>query len=152
MQDEARLLEKLRAIEALFAGATTEGERGAADQARQRIRARIEELRSETVVEWRFTQDPWSQRLLVALARRYGITPYRYRRQRYATLMIRAPERFLNEVFLPEFNQMADTLHAHLSAVTERVVADALDADISEATVLDDEAQLALTPGGARGQ
>lgn len=51
MQDEARLLEKLRAIEALFAGATTEGERTAADNARQRIRARIDELRADNVLE-----------------------------------------------------------------------------------------------------
>jgi len=148
MRDEARLLEKLRAIEALFAGATTEGERGAAGQARERIRARLDELRADRVVEWRFTTDPWSQRVLVALARRYGLTPYRYQRQRYATLMVRGPERFLKEVFLPEYNQMVDTLHAHLSVVTERVVAQALDPDTSDASVVDREPP-ALMPGGA---
>jgi hypothetical protein len=139
MQDEARLLEKLRAIEALFAGATTEGERLAADQARQRIRTRIEELRAEAVVEWQFSFDPWSQRLFMALARRYGIMPYRYRRQRYSTLMVKAPERFLRDVLVPEYRQMAETLHAHLSAVTDRVVAEALDADTSDATIVDGE-------------
>lgn len=147
MQDEARLLEKLRAIEALFAGATTAGERGAADQARQRIRARIEELRSEQVVEWQFSLDPWSQRLFVALARRYGLSPYRYQRQRYSTLMIRGPERFLRDTFVPEYQEMANTLHAHLTAVTERVVAEALDPDSSDAAVVDEEPP-ALTAGG----
>ena len=34
MNDEERLEQKLRAIEALFAGATTPGEREAADRAR----------------------------------------------------------------------------------------------------------------------
>jgi hypothetical protein len=38
--------------------------------------------------------------LLVALARRYGLKPYRYRRQRYSTLIVKAPERFLKETFL----------------------------------------------------
>ena len=37
----ARLLEKLRAIEALFAGATTDGERVAAAEARKRIQLRL---------------------------------------------------------------------------------------------------------------
>jgi hypothetical protein len=35
--DEAKLIEKLRLIEAPFAGATTEGERVAAGEARSRI-------------------------------------------------------------------------------------------------------------------
>ena len=41
VMDEARLLEKLRAIEALFAGATTDGERVAAAEARKRIQLRL---------------------------------------------------------------------------------------------------------------
>jgi hypothetical protein len=36
--DEAKLREKLQKIEALFAGATTEGERVAAAEARRRVR------------------------------------------------------------------------------------------------------------------
>jgi hypothetical protein len=44
MTDESRLVERLCAIEALFAGATTDGERDAADRARQRIVARLAEL------------------------------------------------------------------------------------------------------------
>jgi hypothetical protein len=42
--DEAALIEKLRRIEALHAGATTPGERDAAANARQRILARLAEL------------------------------------------------------------------------------------------------------------
>lgn len=92
MYDEDRLKEKLRAIEALFSGATTDGERDAADRARQRIAARLAELAKEAGVEWQFSLDPWSYKLLVALARRYGLKPYRYRRQRYSTLIIKASE------------------------------------------------------------
>jgi hypothetical protein len=39
--NEAKLIEKLRLIEALNAGAKTEGEKNAADRARQRILERI---------------------------------------------------------------------------------------------------------------
>lgn len=141
MFDEDGLKQKLRAIEALFAGATTEGERVAAGRARQRIAARLTELMAERPVEWQFTVDPWSRKLLLGLARRYGLQPYRYRRQRYTTLVIRAPERFLKETFLPEYNRMYDTLYEHLTEVAERIVAEVLDSDRSEAKVADDEPQ-----------
>jgi hypothetical protein len=139
MDDEGRLREKLQAIEALFAGATTEGERDAADRARRRIAARIAEVQGEQLVEWQFSLDPWSYRLLMALARRYGLGPYRYRRQRRMTLMIKAPDRFMTETFLPEYRQMKDLLHQHLTVVTERVVAEALNSDKSEPTTVDSE-------------
>ena len=42
--NEATLIEKLIKIEALFAGAATEGERVSADRARQRILQRLAEL------------------------------------------------------------------------------------------------------------
>jgi hypothetical protein len=40
--EEAKLREKLARIEALFAGATTEGEKVAADEARWRIQLRLQ--------------------------------------------------------------------------------------------------------------
>ena len=139
MDDEERLKKKLRAIEALFSGATTDGERDAADRARQRIAARLIEREGERQVEWQFSLDPWSRRLLVALSRRYGLKPYRYRRQRYSTLIIKASERFLRETFLPEYDAMSKTLNEHLTAVTDRVVAEVLNADESETEVVDGE-------------
>ncbi len=45
--DEARLIEKLLAVEALHAGATTKGERVAAENARRRILDRLRELVEE---------------------------------------------------------------------------------------------------------
>jgi hypothetical protein len=53
--DESRLLAKLRGIEALFAGATTEGERAAATEARTRIQLRLRDLEvGDPPVEYRF--------------------------------------------------------------------------------------------------
>jgi hypothetical protein len=145
-------LERLRAIEALFAGATTEGERDAADRARERITARIREFDNERPIEWQFSLEPWEYRLVVALARRYGLKPYRYRRQRYSTLIVRAPERFLKETFLPEYDAMVKTLREHLTEVTERVVAAVLSSDRSEPTVEEEPRQLAFAVETSNGQ
>ncbi|MFN3197639.1 MAG: hypothetical protein ACE366_04315 [Bradymonadia bacterium] len=97
--DEEKLLEKLRRIEALHAGASTEGERAAAAHARERIRARLEAARSkEAPVEYRFSMDDmWSRKVFVALLRRYGLRPYRYHGQRYTTVMVMVPESFVEE-------------------------------------------------------
>jgi hypothetical protein len=100
----------------------------------QRIAARLSEREAEQRLEWQFSPDPWSYRLLVALARRYGLRPYRYPRQRRTTVMIRIAERFMRETFLPEYQEMAKALTEHLNAVTERVVAEVLNADRSEPT------------------
>lgn len=89
---------------------------------------------------------------MVALARRYGLKPYRYRRQRYSTLIVRAPERFLKETFLPEYDAMVKTLREHLTEVTERVVAAVLSSDRSEPTVEDEPRQLAFAVETSNGQ
>jgi hypothetical protein len=141
MNDEERLKAKLRAIEALYAGATTPGERVAAGLAQQRISARLAELGESDEVEYQFSLTRWSRRLLLALAKRYGIKPYRYKRQRRTTLVIRASERFLKETFIPQFDQMCDTLYDHLDEVTKRVVGEVVHSDMSEAPVVDSQPQ-----------
>jgi hypothetical protein len=132
MTEEQKLKAKLRAIEALFAGTTSEGERDAAARARDRILDRIREVKSTTLVEWRFSLDSYTRHLLIALARRYELQPYRYAGQRRSTLVLRAPESFLRDVFLPEYDRMVDVLHEHLLDLTKRVVAEALNDDQSE--------------------
>ncbi len=89
--DEARLIDKLRLIEALFAGAATEGEKVAAERARSRILERLKILEKEDPpVEYRFSMaDIWSRKVFVALLRRYGIRPYRYSGQLSTTVMAR---------------------------------------------------------------
>lgn len=134
--DEAKLREKLSRIEALFAGATTEGERVAAAEARRRIRQRLESAeRTEPPVEFRFTlTDTWSRKLFLALLRRYDLKPYRYRGQRRTSVMVKVPTRFVQETLWPEFEQSNAALHTYLGEVTDRIIADALQGDSSEAT------------------
>jgi hypothetical protein len=80
MIDEAHLRDKLRKIEALFAGAATPGERQAAGAAAERIRLQLVAAAStESEIEMRFSiPNPWSRRLFIALCRRYGLRPFRY--------------------------------------------------------------------------
>lgn len=134
MMDEQRLIERLQLIEALYAGAATPGEREAAAQARDRIRARLlSQEKTDPPVEFTFTlSDRWSCRLLMALMRRYGIKPYRYPRQRHTTLMARVPGGFVNETLWPEFQELNKTLNSYLTEVTDRVIAQGIESDASE--------------------
>ncbi len=133
--DESRLMEKLARIEALFAGASTDGERVAAGEARERIRRRLQESAAQDPpVEVKFTfLDLWSRRLFVALLRRYDVKPYRYSGQRRTTLMARVPRRFVDATLWPEFLELEHTLRAHLTEVTERVIGQAVNGDTSDA-------------------
>ena len=144
--DEATLIEKLLKIEALFAGAATEGERTSAEHARQRILQRLAELLPEDPpVEYKFTfRDMWSHKVFAALLRRYGLNPYRYRGQRYTTVMVQIPERFVTETLWPEFQKINSELNAYLQEVTDRVIKKVLHEDSSDAVVVDRPLQLEM--------
>jgi hypothetical protein len=139
MFDLTSLIEKLHHIEALFAGATTDGERDAADAARARILRRLRELaETSPPVEMTYTlQNPWSKQLFVALARRYGLTPYRYRRQRYTTVVLRVSPRFSDETLWPEFLKLDRELMANLDEITRKAIGSAIHDDTSDAAERD---------------
>ena len=135
MSTESQLREKLRKIEALFAGAGSAGERDAAEAALGRLRARLKEMeRRDPPVEMQFSlPDQWSRQLFTALCRRYGLKPYRYSRQRRTTVMLRVPKGFVDEILWPEFAELDGVLRQHLQAVTLRLIREGVHADASEA-------------------
>ena len=141
--DEQELLEKLRLIEALWAGATTPGERTAAANAAERVQARIDAAHEKSphaefspAEEFQFSMgDGWSRNLFVALARRHGLEPYRYPRQRRTTVMLRVNKQFLDEILWPRFKEISSVLDSYLSEVTERVIANTIKADGSDVEV-----------------
>ena len=132
---ETQLREKLRKIEALFAGAGTVGERIAAEAALERVRARLAELeRNNPPIEMQFSlPDQWSRRLFLALCRRYGLKPYRLYRQRLTTVMLRVPKGFVDQVLWPEFGELNAALTQYLDQVTTRIIRDEVHGDTSEA-------------------
>lgn len=141
MTEEEKLVEKLQKIEALFARAGTAGEKVAAELARERITDRLHQIeREDPAIEFRFTlTDQWSRKLFMALLRRYGIHPYRYRGQRRTTVMARISQRFEKEILWPEFLALQETLTEYFNQFTERIILDALKGDSKEAEERDDQ-------------
>src|SRR5258708_38518479 len=133
--DEAKLREKLSRIEALFAGATTDGERVAAAEARRRIQLRLKAVeQSDPPVEYRLTvADVWPGKVLLPRLRRYDLKPYRYRNQRRTTVMVKAPASFINDTLWPEFQQIASALRIYVDQTTDRILAEVLHGDSSDA-------------------
>jgi hypothetical protein len=142
--DESDLIAKLLRIEALHSGATTAGERAAAESAMHRVRARLKDLeRRDPPVEYKFSMnDQWSRKLFMALARRYGLEPFRYRRQRYTTVMLKVPRSFVEQTLWPEFQALDHELRVYLASVTERVIREGLHGDTAEASERDEPAAL----------
>jgi hypothetical protein len=68
----------------------------------------------------------WSKQLFCALAKRYDLQPFRYYRQRHTTVMIRVPERFLNEVLWPEFKGLNSVLQKYLDEMTAKIISEAI--------------------------
>ena len=135
MTDFEQLLEKLRRVEALHARTDLVGERDAAAHAMDAIRAQLAGYeKQDHPIEFKFSMpDSWSRRLFTALLRRYGIEPYRYRGQRYTTVMARAPKTFVDETLWPEYVELDEILREYLSDVTQRVIQEAIFGDSSEA-------------------
>lgn len=144
MDDEAILREKLRKIEALFTGAGTAGERVAAGAALERVRQRLAQTQAqEKPLELKFTfPDAWARRLFVALCRRYDLSPYRYKRQRHTTVMLRVPQSFVDATLWPEFSALHTALGEYLNAATERIIREEVHGDTTEAAEVEEPAQL----------
>ncbi len=131
---ESDLQAKLRKIEALFAGATFDGEREAAGEALKRMMERLEACRqSAPPIEMQFRlSSSFSKRLFLALLRRYELNPYRYKRQKHTTVMVRVPEQFVNDTLWPEFLEFDKVLNEHLGQITEKIIRENICGDTSE--------------------
>jgi hypothetical protein len=135
MASEDDLRDKLRKIEALFAGAKTAGEQAAAGAAADRIRARLKSAEAvERAIEFRFAiHDPWARQLFSALCRRYGLKPYRHPRMKRQSVVVRAPQSFVDAVLWPEFDALYKELQAFLSETTTRIIREEVNRDTREA-------------------
>lgn len=137
---EARLRDKLRKIEALFAGAGTPGEKAAADAAATRIRARLGgAVETEPAEEIRFSiPDNWSRQLFIALCRRYGINPFRYRRMHRQTVIVKAPRSFIEQLLWPEFQELSGALTTYLAEITEKLIREEVHGETADAEERDE--------------
>ena len=135
MFTEQELRDRLRKISALFEGATTPGERDAAAAAIERVKKALAGIQqTERAVEMQFSlPDRWQRRLFAALCRRYGLEPYRYKRQRYTTVMVRAPRSFIDRTLWPEYQEIKSALDEYLNEATERIIREEVFGDSREA-------------------
>jgi len=140
MSPEQSLREKLRKIEALFAGAATDGEKVAASTAAKRIRERLDQATgTEKPVEMKFSiPDIWSRKSFIALSRRYGLRPFRYRRMHRQSIIVRAPRSFIDQTLWPEFEVLSAALTDYLSDITERVIREEVHGESSDADEVDE--------------
>ena len=91
-------------------------------------------MRTESPEEFQFSlPDQWQRRLFAALCRRYGLEPYRYKRQRYTTLVVRAPRTFVDRTIWPEYQQLKGALDQYLNDATERIIREEVYRDAGEA-------------------
>jgi hypothetical protein len=141
---ESTLRDKLRKIEALFAGAATPGEKAAAGAAADRIRARLGKAAdTEAPREVRFSiADTWGRQLFIALCRRYGISPFRYRRMHRQTVIVKAPRSFVDQVLWPEFQELNAALSAYLAEITDRLIREEVHGETADAEEREEPKQL----------
>ena len=137
---EELLRQKLHKIEALFAGAATAGEKAAAGAAADRIRARLGRATgSETSEEFKFSvPDIWSRQLFIALCRRYGINPFRYRRMHRQTVVVKAPRSFVEQVLWPEFEDLSAALSDYLAEFTAKLIREEIHGETADAEERDE--------------
>jgi len=111
------IADKIRKIEALIAGAKSDGERQAAEFARQRFQEKIIAQPMEYTVR---VHSSWKKKLFCAICSKHGLKTYRYARQKYTTTMLRVAKPFMDLVLWPEYNKYA----AILDKLTEEVLSD----------------------------
>ncbi len=142
MPDDTQIREKLSKIKALFAGATTAGERQAAQAAMDRLQQRIDGVPQngpvpDPPVEFRFSlTNPWSLRLFLALCRSKGYRPYRHPRMRRTSVCVMIGKLAVNADLWPEYLEMNKVLTEYLGELADHIIADCINADKSDAEVV----------------
>jgi len=118
------LLDRIKKIESLIIGAKTDGEKSAAISAKGRLLKKYPELEiNKDPKEYRlYTNDNWHKRLLLAICRKYGVRPYRYKRQKYTTVMVNMNEEFLNKILWKEYLEYAGHLEKLVKEITDDLI------------------------------
>lgn len=111
------IADKIRKIEAIIAGTKSDGERQAAEFAKQRLQ---EKLAAQPIEYSIRLESPWKRKLFMAICRKHGFRTYRYMRQKRTTTMVRVGKSFMDSVLWPEFHQYASIL----DKLTEEILND----------------------------
>ena len=113
------ITDKIRKIEALIAGAKSDGERQAAEFAKQRLQEKITAQPKEYAVR---LHSHWEKKLFVAICSKHGLRTYRYMRQKYTTAMVRVSKPCMDLILLPEYNKYASILHKLIEEISTDLI------------------------------
>jgi len=107
----------------LLAETKSDGERQAAEHARNRILQRLKDELDSTLIEEAVSfPSPWEKQLFVAICGKYQIHTYRYKRQKYTTVMFRANKGFFEKVLRPEYQKYSRLLRNLLSDIMSDLI------------------------------
>ena len=129
MYGDRELRAKLAKLEALFRRAGSLGEKSAAGAAIGRLEERLAGAgrKQEPEVELKYSfPDLWCVNLFCAVCRKHGVRPFRYKRQRHTTVMVRVREREFDRVVWPEYYQLQSELNAYFNDVTDHLISRAM--------------------------
>jgi len=113
------IYEKLKKIEVLIQRTSSEGERHAAEQARNRLQERIDDEPIEYTIS---SRSRWEKKLFVAVCNKYGFKTYRYHRQKYTTTMVRVSKPVMDTVVWPECQRYGKLLNEMVTEITDDLI------------------------------
>lgn len=126
------LYEKLRKVEALIERGASQGERQAAELAKQRLLERIQ----DRVITYRVRcRSAWEKRLFIAVCKKYEYQPFRHHRQKYTTANVTVSEAVMEGILWPEYQKFAKLLRTMIDDITTDLI-DKIHHDDSEETVI----------------
>ena len=116
-------LDKLAKIEAIIHRASCEGERQAAQLAKERVLTKIALTQNDKPIEYRVSLgSPWEKRLFVALCRKHGFQTYRYSRQKHTTARLMISKIVMNEVLWPDFLRYSQMLRELVEDIMQDLI------------------------------
>lgn len=130
------LLDKLQKIQALIDRASSDGERQAAELAKQRLHDRLHEDKNARPKEYRVSShSKWEKKLFTAVCKKNGFHPYRYARQKYTTTMVRVSKSVMDDVLWPQYTKYTDLLREMVDTIALDLI-DKIYADDTEETII----------------
>jgi len=127
------IYDKLRKIERLIQRTSSEGERHAAERAKNRLQGRISDIAIEYTIR---SCSPWQKRLFVAVCNKYGYKTYRYRRQKYTTTMIKISKLEMDTVIWPEHQRYSNLLNEMITEITDDLIDKVYRGEQDEAVIM----------------
>jgi hypothetical protein len=116
-------LDKLAKIEALIQRTSSEGERHAAQLAKERVLAKISLDQSNNPIEYKVSlSSPWEKRLFVALCHKHGFRTYRYPKQKYTTARLKISKSMMSEVLWPDYIRYSKMLGELVEDIVQELI------------------------------